>query len=705
VLLRSVRAHLPTSLATLVLAVVVCAGAVAVVGASRVGRTPGAAAAMLALYGAVALAEQTARATAARRQDVVLARLRGLTGARLVGFAAGPLLAVSLVGCAVGTALGVWAAGRIAHAWHFRYTVGTPEILTGVAVLAGAWLTIAVVAAASVRQPLADALGSHPRRGGPSVVTTFLQVLVVAAAGFAVYQAHHGESSWVPVVAPALVALAAGQVVTWLLALTPRLGSHLGVALTSRRMRRDPSSSSVVRILVAATVLLTVTLTGGAAAAAWRDDAARLRAGGPLVIPFADGAVRAYTASHDADPGGHWLMAAVGVDDLRPADRRVFVDARRWPAVVGDYLDGTSAASATAHMADLAHQVGPVMFTGRDLSVQASGLARHERAQVVLTYVGDQGYPRRTRFPVTHDGAVTAHVVGCWVGCSLVSATASGSPVVIDQVTSGETGLLPGPVRVTSAGRRSLLPVRSSAPELALVTPSLPTPTAVQGVDGRPVPVRVVGGVGALPFLGHSGVLLDLPRDLRGSVGMVVAGTAVVVARADTPAGVLARLHTDGGGTPRTYASQAVALGSTAQAHAGDLALLMAVGVGLVALAHLLAWLAGQTGSRRSEVASLRTAGVSLADVRRAYVVEAGLLAGVVLVAATAVSAAATATLLQPMRLTAGWAQAPPIQLGLRPWLLGGVVLGAAALVAAVCGVIFTRFGRGARPSALREVG
>ena len=89
---------------------------------------------------------------------------------------------------------------------------------------------------------------------------------------------------WVPVIAPALVALAAGQVVAWLLLLVPRFGRRLGPALTSRRLRRDPDPASVVRILVAATVLLAVTLTGGRAAADWRDDASRLRSGGPLVV-------------------------------------------------------------------------------------------------------------------------------------------------------------------------------------------------------------------------------------------------------------------------------------------------------------------------------------------------------------------------------------------------------------------------------------
>ena len=128
----------------------------------------------------------------------------------------------------------------------------------------------------------------------------------------------------------------------------------------------------------------------------------------------------------------------------------------------------------------------------------------------------------------------------------------------------------------------------------------------------------------------------------------------------------------------------------------------MAIGVALVALTHLLAWLSAQVGRRRAEVAGLRAAGLQPAVVRRAYLVEAGVLAGVVLVAAVIAAAATTTTLLRPMKLVGGWAEAPPIDLGLRPWTLAVVVLGVAVVTAASCAVVFTRFGRGARPSSLR---
>jgi hypothetical protein len=74
-----------------------------------------------------------------------------------------------------------------------------------------------------------------------------------------------------------------------------------------------------------------------------------------------------------------------------------------------------------------------------------------------------------------------------------------------------------------------------------------------------------------------------------------------------------------------------------------------------------------------------------------------------VLVAAVVAAATTTSTLLGPMSLVGGWAVAPLVDLAVQPWLLTAVGLGVAVVTAACCGVVFTRFGRGARPAALRE--
>jgi putative ABC transport system permease protein len=704
VLLRSIRAHLLPSLATLALAFVVSAGAVGVVGAARVGQTPGAVAAMLALYGAVALAEQSARTVIDRSHDVALARLRGLTGARLVTFAAGPLLAVSLVGIAFGSVGGVWLAGRIADGWGIDYSLGTREVVVAVTILVGAWVTIALVATAVIQRPLVEALSVNPRRHATSWITTFLELLVVAAACLAVYEAHRSEASWVPTIAPALVALAAGQVVMWLLTLTPRLGSRLGLALTSRRLRRDPDPGSVVRVLVAATVLLAVTLTGARAAAQWRDDAGRLRAGGPLAVPFDAGALRAYAAAHDADPQGRWLMAAVAVDDLSPADRRVFVDSHRWDTVVGDFVTSTSVAGAGDHMATLADQPGPLMVHSDSLQVGVTSIRAGTTGTVAVTFLSDEGFPRTARVHVTHPGSATARLGPCTVGCSVISVELKGAAFDLDEVSAGGTRILGSTSYAGGHTQHALDVSQESGPQAALTTPDLKDSATVDGIDGTSHEVHVLGSVGAVPFVGRAGSLLDLGRVLRGAVGTVASAQAVVVARADTPAPVLARLRKDGGGELATYAAVADRLDHTPQARADSLALLVAIGVALVALTHLLAWLAGQVGRRRAEVAGLRAAGVRPRLVRSAYVVEASILAVVVLVAAAVTAVATTVPLLRPMSLVGGWAEAPILRLEVRPLTLATVLVGVTAMTALLCALVFTRFGRGARPAALRSV-
>jgi hypothetical protein len=702
VLLRGIRAHLLPSLATLALAFVVAAGSVGVVGASRVGSTPGAVAAMLGLYGAVALAEQSARTVADRSHDIALARLRGLHGAGLVAFAAAPLLAVSLVGIVAGSVAGTWLAGRIADGWGVSYTLGTREVVVAVAILAGAWVTVSVVSAVVIRRPLIDALSTVPRRHAGQGITTFLELLVVVAACLAVYEAHRSESGWVPVIAPALVALAAGQLVMWALVLTPRLGRRLDLALTTRRLRRDPDPGSVVRVLVAAAVLLAVTLTGGRAAADWRDDAGRLQAGGPLAVPFPDGALRAYAAAHDADPQGKWLMAAVSIDDLDPAARRVFVDSRQWDTVVGDFLSGTSADGASADMGRLAGQDQPLLLQADTMSVDVTAVTGTGGA-VRVVLLSDAGYLHTAHLKVTGPGTVTGPLGPCAVGCAVVSVTLSGGGFDVASVSAGGTRILGPTAYAGGSAMHALTAGRDSAVAEALTTSGLANAAEVRSVDGNTVPVQVLGTVDAVPLLGRSGALLDLGRVLLGAVGTIAGAEPVVVARADTPPAVLARLRQDGGGRTSTYAAVADRLDHTPQARADSLALLLAIGVALVALTHLLAWLVGQLGRRRAEVAGLRAAGIRPSTVRRAYAVEAVVLAVLVLVAATVAAAATTIPLLTPMDLVGGWAQAPVLRLELRPFTLAAVVVGVALATATICAVAFGRFGRSSRPAALRS--
>jgi glucose uptake protein GlcU len=98
----------------------------------------------------------------------------------------------------------------------------------------------------------------------------------------------------------------------------------------------------------------------------------------------------------------------------------------------------------------------------------------------------------------------------------------------------------------------------------------------------------------------------------------------------------------------------------------------------------------------------LRAAGTRPDTVRRAYLTEAAILAAIVLVTATVTAVATTVPLLTAMRLVGGWAPAPILHPSIRWTTLAAVVVGVAAVAASLCAVMFTRFGRAARPASLR---
>ena len=145
----------------------------------------------------------------------------------------------------------------------------------------------------------------QPRRRGGVLLARFLEILVVAAARWPSTRPTAASQGWVPVIAPALVALAAGQVVAWLLALTPRSGRRLGPALTTPPTAPRPRP-------------------GLGASGSWSRRRCCSRSPSPAAGPRPPGAttpptcapvarpssrstaggLRAYAASHDADPDG-----------------------------------------------------------------------------------------------------------------------------------------------------------------------------------------------------------------------------------------------------------------------------------------------------------------------------------------------------------------------------------------------------------------
>ena len=143
---------------------------------------------------------------------------------------------------------------------------------------------------------------------------------------------------------------------------------------------------------------------------------------------FDAGGLRAYAAARDADPQGRWLMAAVAVDDLDPNHRRVFVDAPRWSAVVGDFLGDSSAGGAATHIGTLADQDGPLMMRADSLQVDVDSLQAGDRGRVTVKYLSDNGYAQTATVRFDHVGTATHGLAACKVGCALLSVDVSGDP-------------------------------------------------------------------------------------------------------------------------------------------------------------------------------------------------------------------------------------------------------------------------------------
>ena len=228
--------------------------------------------------------------------------------------------------------------------------------------------------------------------------------------------------------------------------------------------------------------------------------------------------------------------------------------------------------------------------------------------------------------------------------------------------------------------------------------------STVAGVDGADRAVVTIGKASVLPFVGTRGSMLDLGQALIGSGGSVPETRAVVLARADTPASVLAALRATGAvGAPTTYADALAHLSSSPRAEGTRLYTLVAVFAVLIALVTLASTVAQQTVERRLEAASLRSVGVPRSAIRDGFRREAGLLAAVTFVATLVGSWVTGVALLPALPLVSGWAFAPPLDATPRLVLIAACALVAAALVAASIFLAFRSVRGSSQPRDLRE--
>ena len=753
--LRGAWARRGTLLPLLLLTMVVVAGVVAVIGFADSADTSVAVAVPLLLLGIVAVPATGRQLATVRRREIALARLRGITGGQLYAVLAVEPLLVLVAGSLLGVVLGgavSWAAGRT---WieATSSTVGVTVLPWVASIVVIGLVAVLVGMAGALREPLSEQVSIAERPRPASTMALFVSVLLLVAAGVAVYRssvAAADDADWVVLAGPALVGLAVGQVAVWLIRIAARLAvgatANRGLPgfLASRRLARVAEAATPIRLVVAAAVVGAVSVTGAQQVDDWSDDTARIRAGAAIQVPVDGDVYDALGLSHELDPDGEWLMAAALVPGTGSAQaRRVFVDTERYEAVAGDFLAGTSSADVTAHLAELAKGEGVTLAVGDSVVIAARGVSQRLRGdlnpQVTVSYNNDQGEPASVKLDLSLDlsGAsveTSVPVDDCGGGC-LVSGLrlhrAPGDSVLPWVLTTldfagadalagswrttspGDFGSVPGPVAVDDG----LMAVATERPQTAVpdsagpLTPVLATDSAVWP-DGPPLvdspggderPAEVLDRLPSLPLVEADGLLADLPLAAAGAPPTVPAAEVMVLAAADTPDDVLAALVERTGTEPRTIEqigdATALEVGAI-QARVYALVAFFCFGVALLVVA---ASIARQREVYQREVAALRVVGVDLRTLRRSGRAEIGALTLGAVAAAVAGGVAAVHLLLKNLSLVTEPPHAVPLEIGLD----AVPIIGAAGLVAVLVIVVSgrgraVRAGAG-RPAILRE--
>ena len=752
--LRGAWSRRGTLLPLLLLTTVVVAGAVTVIGfADHAGTSPMLAAPLL-LLGAVAVPATGRELANARRGEIALARLRGLQGGELYRLLAVEPLLVLLAGGVAGTLLGAIGSWVATRAW-----ADSPALLPGAgAVLAGAGIVVvgllAVLAgmAGALREPLSDQVSVASRPRTASTAAVFANVLIVAAAVIAVYRGSldSGDPDWVVLAGPALVGLAVGQVVVWLIRVVARLAvartatGALSGFLAVRRLARVADAATPIRVLVAASVVAALALTGASQVDDWTDDTARLRTGAPLQVPVDEDAVGALQLTRDLDPDGRWLMAAVLVPgEGSVAARRAFLDTARYDAVLGDFYDGTPAAGLSQRVADLGGGDGSVA-TGDEVTATVRGVSARRagtmRPRVLVDYLDSSGDAQRAALAMEvgrsgDPATASAPLQGCDVGCAVTAVTLARTaddttlPWVLTALDFGGVDALAGHWKTSARNwfgeptspvvvDEGLLAPATSKPLTAQSdtvgprTPVLATDTATW--DGKPLvdspggderPAEVLGRLPGLPLVEADGLLADLPRAAAGAPPTVPAAQVMVLARSDTPDDVLSAL-TDAAGHPvRTLAAADEDTADATGAAQARVYSLMAVFCVLVALLVLAAAVARQRAAWTREVAALRAVGVGQGLLRRSGRVEVLWLTVAAALATVAGGVAAVRLLLAHLPLVTVPDHAVPLETGVAWWPVGIATLVALLVVAAVAGRGRAVRPEASRPAILREEG
>lgn len=396
-------------------------------------------------------------AAAVRRPYVSLAKLRGHTRLQVLGFAVAEPALVVLVAVPLGVALAVTAVHVVARWW---LTAGIPvavDVATWVSltVVVGASLLATVLAAmAVIREPLAAALKTSVRSGRASRGGLVLRSAVVAVAVASAAQlltSRDQSSQLLALLAPMFLALAVAvggavllrRVGAWWVGRTATRGATPAFLASRRLARRQDLANLMVPLLLAVSVL-TFAASASAVSDEWRVSRARAAVGAPHSYLTNVSAGRLLRLTHQVDPSGTHLAAALVDNSGSGVDRRVFVDTSRLATVAAWDPSWSDVPVAT-----LARRLGAglgerLTFRGRAVAVTvrdaAFTSATHEQAFLYLQYLDDTGEERDVPLGrLTGSGTLTAATPGCASRCDVQQLYVAGGAQSVTDVDGAVT--------------------------------------------------------------------------------------------------------------------------------------------------------------------------------------------------------------------------------------------------------------------------
>ncbi len=692
-----------------------------------------------------------------RVPELALASLRGLGSRQLWALGVAEPLGLVALATPLGAVLGYALSWALARAW---LVPGLPVPLPWVSIVAGVAVVLgaAAVSVLAVRLVLVVSLASQltgVRRPAPSGrIGLIVQLVLVALAGAVLASKLWGGSAQADpdvtdLVLPVLLAVVAGLGATHLIARTARWwtrrrsGSRsLSGFVSSRAISRRQEGTLVILPLTAAIAVAVFGVGVFDSAATWRASVAATASPAVTVwtspLPIRD----TVALTHDIDPDGRWTMAAASV--AAPGVGLSVVDAPRL-ATVAEWPESWTPGRDAAAVADLLAPGGGIVpvVVGRELSFTVDNQLGAPVS--VEARLGERaGVPERTYLGPFEPGTSTiTRRVPCRDGCLLEGLTfgggaatpleMSGSVTVSDISVDGASvpgaidgaGWVPSPaladgvdatVRVDGTLTADI--DTGGVPQVArLATGGLaPARPVLRGVEveqaqvrgyaGVPggVPLAAVGTAESTPFLGPSGVLVDVTQ-LTSDEGIYDDFYDVrVLMQEGAPADVREALSAEGLTVASTLSEEIDTLNQGAYALALRLYAVVAALVLLMALAGLVVSTAVQLPARRRDAAALRVVGVPRSAVMSAAAREFAVVLGGAAVAGILAGTLAQYVVLRT--ITLGYVDelsTPHLIASIDPLRL--VVL--AALAAAVLGIVaFVSAAltvRGARGSTLRE--